>query len=387
MKAYDNRIIDRRTFSPVYEMSGLRKVLLVPIAYPLSLLYAAGIRMWRRRAVHEADIGVPVVSVGSISVGGTGKTPLSMLIASELSGRGNKVAVLSRGYKRKGGPSPLVVSDYEGVRAGVEEAGDEPYLMARRLEGVAVVIDSNRLRGAEYARDMLAPDVILLDDGFQCRALKKRLDIVTIGLDALAPGAAYLPWGPLREGLYAIGPEDLVVCVARSDIEREKAEAGRVQAARVHGGRAGGGRVESGRADSPLATLRRRGNFYIASYVDPVIVDSAGTPAGPAADLGRAVVVSGIARPEGFEATCDKLGVDAAARIRYDDHHWYSDADGSMIDRVMRDLGCEYIATTEKDLWRMTGPLRQRALAVRISMKIDGPDFLKRVIEGVNGGE
>ena len=367
MNGHDARIIDRRTFSPVYEMSGLRKALLVPVAYPLSLVYAAGIRMWRRREVHKADIGLPVISVGSISVGGTGKTPLSMLIASELGGRGRKVAVLSRGYKRRRGPSPLVVSDYEGVRAGVEEAGDEPYLMASRLKGAAVVIDSDRLRGAEYARDVLAPDVILLDDGFQCRALKKRLDIVTIGLDAMGPGAAYLPWGPLREGLYAIGPEDVVVCVARSDAERERAE--------------------GARADSPLEAFKRRGDFYIASYVDPVIVDGAGTPAGPAADLGRAVVVSGIARPEGFEATCDKLGIDAAAKIRFDDHHWYGEADGNMIERVMRESGCKYIATTEKDLWRMTGRLRELALAVRISMKVEGPDFLGRVIERVNGGE
>ncbi|MGD9141628.1 MAG: tetraacyldisaccharide 4'-kinase [bacterium] len=367
MTADGVRVIDRRTFSPVYEMGRLKKTLLVPIAYPLSLVYAAGVRLWRRRRVHAEDIGLPVVSVGSISVGGTGKTPLSMLIASHLTSRGKKVAVVSRGYKRKGGPSPLVVSDYDGVRAGVEEAGDEPYLMASRRTGVAVVIDSNRLRGAEYARDALGPDVVLLDDGFQCRAIRKRLDIVTVGLDALAPGAAYLPWGPLREGLDAIGPEDLVVYVARSDIEKRVAD--------------GGG------PGWPLAALKRRGDFYVASYVDPVIVDAAGEAAGPAADLGRAVVVSGIARPEGFEATCDNLGIAAAAIIRFDDHHWYGGADRSMIEKVMEELGCEYIATTEKDLLRMPGPLRERALAVRISMKVEGRDFLERVAERVNAGE
>jgi len=359
-------VIDRRSFSPVYEMSRWRKTVLAPIAYPLSRIYAGGVKVWRKRGAAALDIGVPAISVGSITVGGTGKTPLSMLIAEHIRDCGKSVAIVSRGYKRKHGPSPLVVSDCESLKASVEEAGDEPYLMARRLTGIPVVIDADRVRGALRAKEVFAPDVILLDDGFQCRGLKKRLDIVTLGADALAPGAGYLPWGPLREGFGAIGDDDFIVFVARSDAERE-----------FIAGDAGG--------ESAVGWLRRRKHFYLASYVDPVIVDGEGRRAGAGEVAGRAVVLSGIARPEGFEATCQALGMDVALGIRFDDHHWYSEADADMIERAMKERGCDWLITTEKDLWRLPAGLRQRARAVRISLRVDDAAFLSEVMRRVNG--
>jgi tetraacyldisaccharide 4'-kinase len=211
-----------------------------------------------------------------------------------------------------------------------------------------------------HARDALGPDVILLDDGFQCRGLKKCLDVVTLGPDALAPGAGYLPWGPLRESPAAIGPEDFVVFVARSEEERR------------------GASCES--TVRALEGLRARANFYMASYVDPVVVD------GPA-DAGPAVAVSGIARPEGFEATCRELGIDVCAKIRFDDHHWYGEEDRSMIERVMREAGAVWLVTTEKDFWRMPGPMRDMARAVRVNLRIEQPGFLDSVVRRVIGDE
>jgi tetraacyldisaccharide 4'-kinase len=359
MKANGPVVIDRRTFSPVYEMRAWRRALLAPVAYPLSMVYRLGVRAWRGRAVRAFDIGTPVVSVGSISVGGTGKTPLSMLIAAGLRDRGMKVAIVSRGYKRRRGESPLVVSDFEGPRADIEEAGDEPYLMAVRLPGVGVVIDSDRVRGAVRAREALRPDVILLDDGFQCRGLAKRLDIVTLGADALAPGAGFLPWGPLREGPSAVGHDDFVVLVARSETER-----GQMEDLKARGG----------------AGLRLRTPYlFFASYVDAVIVEPDGAPAGEAAGLGRAALVSGIARPEAFEETCDRLGIEAGAVFRFDDHHWYGEADADMIEGEMKRRQCLWLATTEKDIYRLPAGLRQRARAVRICLSVSDPDFVDRV--------
>jgi len=365
VKANPFEVIDRRAFSPVYEMTRGRKMLLAPVAYPLSGIYAAGVKLWRKRGADALDIGVAVVSVGSITVGGTGKTPLSMLIAEHIRDCGKSVAIVSRGYKRKQGPSPLIVSDGEGVKATVEEAGDEPYLMARRLAGIPVVIDADRVRGAIRAKEVFAPDVILLDDGFQCRGLKKRLDIVTLGPDALAPGAGYLPWGPLREGLGAIGDDDFVVYVARSESERE-----------FMAGSAGG--------ETAAGRLRAREHFYLASYVDPVIVDGEGRSAAAEA-AGRAAVLSGIARPEGFEATCETLGVDIGLGIRFDDHHWYTDTDAKMIERAMKERGCDWLLTTEKDFWRLPAGLRGRARAVTISLRVYDASFLSEVLRRVNG--
>jgi tetraacyldisaccharide 4'-kinase len=358
------QVIDLRTFSPVYEMRGWRKALLAPVAYPLSLVYALGIRGWRRRRVEGRDVGAPVISVGSIAVGGTGKTPLSMLIAESLRGRGMAVAVVSRGYKRKTGASPLIVSDRAGVRANVEEAGDEPYLMALRLKGVPVIVDPDRVRGAVRAKRVFEPEVILLDDGFQCRGIGKCLDIVTLGPDALRPGAGYLPWGPLREGMYAIGSDDFIVYVARSDAERNSAGWG--------GDRA-----------PPFAGLRESGHFYFASYAGPVMVDGGGNAAGPGGALDKALVVSGIARPEGFESTCREIGVEAGAKMRFDDHHWYSEADGVMIERVMEERGCDWLVTTEKDLHKLPPDLRARARAVRVNLCVEDASFMDAVAERV----
>ncbi len=365
MKGDEVRMIDKRTFSPVHEMRGLRKALLAPVAYPLSLVYAVAVRAWRRRAVEAADIGTPVVSVGSVSVGGTGKTPLTMLLADGLRGRGLRVAIVSRGYKRRRGPSPLLVSDYDGVRADIEEAGDEPYLTAARLAGVPVIVDADRVRGAGFACQAVGPDVILLDDGFQCRRLSKRLDIVTVAADTLA-GGGYLPWGPLRESPAAIGPDDFVVVVARSGAER-------------HGAGGGGRRAHRGALPG--------GRHYRAYYADPVLVGPDGREAAGPPGAERALVVSGIARPEAFEATCAELGVDAGAKIRFDDHHWYDEADRSMIERVMEETGCERLVTTEKDLWRLPAALRGRARAVRISLRVEDPGFMDDVIERIGGDD
>lgn len=367
MKHDGPRVIDLRTFSPVHEMAGWRKAALAPVAYPLSLLYALGVRRWRERRVERRDVGAPVISVGSIAVGGTGKTPLSMLIAQNLRKRGMAPAVVSRGYKRKAGASPLIVSDRDCVRAGVEEAGDEPFLMALRLEGVPVVVDADRVRGAIKAKQSFEPGVILLDDGFQCRGIGKCLDIVTVGPDALRPGAGYLPWGPLREGMYAVGSDDFVVYVARSDAER-------------------GGAKSGGDHALLLAGLRECRHLYFASYAGPVLVDAEGRAAGPAGALNKALVVSGIARPQGFESTCREFGVEAPAKIRFDDHHWYTEADGVMIKRVMDERGCDWLVTTEKDVHKLPPALRARARAVRVSLCVEDASFMDAVAERAGCG-
>jgi tetraacyldisaccharide 4'-kinase len=170
----------------------------------------------------------------------------------------------------------------------------------------------------------------------------------------------------LREGLGAIGDDDFIVYVARSEGERE-----------FMAGGAGG--------ESAAARLRERKHFYLASYVDPVIVDGEGRRVATGEVAGRAVVLSGIARPEGFEATCQALGIDIGLGIRFDDHHWYTDADADMIERAMKERGCDWLVTTEKDLWRLPAGLRQRARAVRISLRVDDAVFLSEVLRRVNG--
>jgi tetraacyldisaccharide 4'-kinase len=346
-------IIDKRGFRPVGEMEFWKRAALAPAAYPASLVYALGIRLWRRRTVRPAEIGLPVISVGSIQVGGTGKTPLTMLIARHLMECGMRVAVVSRGYKRKHGEAPLIAGDWEGPRADVEEAGDEPFLLALRLPGVAVVVDPDRVRGAIAARDELKPDVVLLDDGFQCRGLMKNLDIVTVSPAALMPGAGYIPWGPLRESPSAIGTDDWVVYIA------------------------------GGPADTEMARSRLPSVSYVcpARYSGPMLIEPRSGEEASIPEKERALLVSGIARPEGFERTSSDLGITPPAVIRFDDHHWYGRADVSMIQRVMRETGSRYVVTTEKDFWRLPEEIRQVSFAVRVSLLPEDGGFLQKVAE------
>ena len=151
------------------------------------------------------EVSVPVVSIGNISFGGTGKTPLVIWIAQELQKAGFQPVILSRGYKRKSFFTKIV-SDTKKVRIGRRRAGDEPYLMANKLKGVPVVVSRKRVKGASKAIKQFKPDVILLDDGFQHRKIARHVDIVLIDSPETLNGAKLT-----REPLKNLRRADVVV--------------------------------------------------------------------------------------------------------------------------------------------------------------------------------
>jgi tetraacyldisaccharide 4'-kinase len=170
--------------------------------------YALGVRRTRTLACR-------VVAVGNLTVGGTGKTPLVELIARTLSSRGRRVAIVSRGYGRAGAAAIRLVSDGAALLLTPQEAGDEPFLLARRLAheraGVPVVVGRDRFRAGAFALQRFGVDVLLLDDGFQQRRLRKDVEIVC--LDARAPWGhrGLLPRGILREPPAALARADFLV--------------------------------------------------------------------------------------------------------------------------------------------------------------------------------
>ena len=163
-----------------------------------------------------------VVSVGNLTVGGTGKTPAVEMVARWLTDDGRRVAIVSRGYGRRPGAPVELVSDGGAPRLPAERAGDEPLLLARRLPGVAVVVGADRLRAGQWTVANLRPDVVLLDDGFQQRRLLKDVEIVC--LDARVPWGpgGLFPRGTLREPPSALARADLVIAT-RADGRRNLA--------------------------------------------------------------------------------------------------------------------------------------------------------------------
>ena len=326
-------VVDLRSVKSPDEYGGTTRGLLFPLLVPLSGFYAVGVALWRRIPIKRTDVGIPVVSVGSLAVGGTGKTPVCMRIAERFRDLGRRVCILSRGYRRRSTRSPLVVSDGRNLAAGVEDAGDEPYMMARRLGGVGVVVGRDRLVTALEARDRLGADLLVLDDGFQVRNLARRADVLCFDRDSLRGGGALLPWGTLREGWSAMRPDHLAVVLLK------------------HG--------DSPLSGDDLACLGETPVFY-AMRSEPILLDAADKRRDrEVLKQGRFALVSGIARPAAFERSCEAAGASIPVSIRFRDHHWYSESDAASIGDIMGKYDCTGILTTEKDIWKLPVGLRE----------------------------
>lgn len=320
----------------------------------LSQLYGAivSLRVWmfRSRVMHDHHLGVPVIAIGNLTVGGTGKTPVVELIARTLTEKGRTVAILSRGYKsKKDGkhplwkrlgfatglverppePPPRVVSDGKSVLLDSHMAGDEPKMLANNLPGVPVLVDKNRVKAGRYAIENFNVDALLLDDGMQYLKLKHRLDIVLV--DRTAPfGTGYLlPRGTLREPIRQLKRASYIF-ITKSD-EHENTDL--IRRLRLYN------RV------AEIVECRHR-----AVYLEDM---HTGERHSISALKGKYVgAVSGIAVPESFENGLRKLGAEVEVTMRFPDHHRFEEKDIlPFIDRCER-RDVEMIVTTEKDMVR-----------------------------------
>lgn len=297
---------------------------------PWQRLYAAGHaarhRWWaeRRRA-----LPTPVVSVGNLHWGGTGKTPLVAALAERLRARGLRPAILSRGYRRRDSRVRLV-SDGEGPLLGPLLAGDEPVLLAGMLPGVAVVVGGDRYEAGRQALERLQPPpgIFLLDDGFSHLRLARQLDLVALPAGDPFGGGRLLPSGRLREPLTALARADAVILTS----------------------------AENG-ADGLAESLRGAGftgrAFASRTRELPVRLHS-GELLAPGS---RVLVVAAIARPERFLAAVRAQGFEPAATITLPDHHPYPEATLERISKTLFAESAELVLTTSKDAVKLHGRL------------------------------
>jgi len=276
---------------------------------PLTLasgLYGAGARLhraaYRRGWLRARRLSCTVVSVGNLTAGGSGKTPLAAWLAHGLRQRGYKVALASRGYGGRGRARVQVVSDGHRVQAAVSEAGDEPLLLAAHAPGVPVLVGADRSVVGLRAISLFGADVLVLDDGFQHHRLSRDVDVVVMDGRLGFGNGRLLPRGPLREPLaalahaHAVGVVDgpLPAADARR-LEVVAPEARRFRARR----RPVGVRPLRGGAPEPVETLR-------------------------GVDVG---IVAGIARPDSLRATLTEAGARVVAERAFPDHHRYTARD------------------------------------------------------------
>lgn len=289
-------------------------------------LYDTGILPSRRAHV-------PVVSIGNIEVGGTGKTPFTVALARELAGRGFRPAIVTRGYKGRMKGVVHVSPDHD-----FKDVGDEALFMAK-TSGVPVIKSPDRFEGAEYAQRELHADLVLLDDGFQHRRCRRNLDIVLVSGDVSRE--ELLPSGRLRESAESLKRADIIV--------RTK-------------GSAGGG--------------------ITAELVPSSLLDASGRMHGLSLlDGKRVLAVCGIARPDHFNETLQRLGARVDA-FSFRDHHRYTLREIGKI--RARAKGCDLIVTTEKDMVRLESSwLDAKWLALRVEMHVTGMETIIREIENI----
>jgi tetraacyldisaccharide 4'-kinase len=294
---------------------------------PLSWLY--GTWMTRRNAHYDrpaavAHVSVPVISIGNLSVGGTGKTPMVRWIAETMLGRGVRPAIVSRGYGGSAGTGPVVVSRGDAVECAARVAGDEPWMLANAVAGAIVVVGSNRTAGARKAVE-LGARLVLLDDGFQHRALGRDLDVVLLDRTRPFDLDRVLPSGSLREPASSLARADWII-ITRSASPRG--------AERLH---------DAIRASNPSARILH------ADHSAAGFIDAAGVAV---PQPSRAVAFCAIGNPQRFRTDLERLGVSIAAFHAFLDHR---SIDASMLGKLQRQAKKESatLVTTEKDLARI----------------------------------
>lgn len=336
----------------------------------LSFIFAAIVSLryllYRTGIMRRYPLGIQVISIGNVTAGGTGKTPVTEIFARTLAAEGRRVAILSRGYRRKEAPwwqrlftqvieKPLVVSDGKHVLLDSATGGDEPYMLASNLPGVAVVVDRNRVKAGRYAIKRLGCDTIILDDGFQYQKLKHSIEVVLV--DATNPfgNGHMLPRGVLREPIKNLKRADIIFLTkCRGDVSavREKIRQYN-DTAEI---------VECNHAPRVLKDVWSREEYPLTWLRGKTLC-----------------TLSGIASPKGFENSLRHLGARVVWCERYADHHRYDASEVLYALNRTADIKADALVTTEKDAVRFprleTSPVRCLYLRIAIEILAGGENF------------
>lgn len=344
-----------------------------------SVLYKAGVeKKYHSLASHperQAHLDAAVISIGNITVGGTGKTPAVCMLAQMLQQQGYRVALLNRGYRSQKEGDAAVMSDGKKILLSAEEGGDEACLMARSLPGVPVVIGRERRRSGQIAVDQFGSQILLLDDGFQHWQLWRDLDIVLV--DATNPfgNGWLLPRGILREPMDHLDRAGLFIITKCDQANREEIDA-------IYG------TLQSYNPDAPIAEAVHRATWCI-SFEDW----NSMKPRESFGDLAKGtsvLAVSALGNPASFEQTVRSFGYDVAGSLRYDDHHRYTRDDIEAMQQTAASAHA-VLVTTEKDAVKLDPALiRQYGIplyVLGIAMEITkGTAHVQNVLQRVIGG-
>jgi tetraacyldisaccharide 4'-kinase len=333
-----------------WERKGLTGKLLWLLLLPASMLYRAGVELrnfcFSHSLLRSVRLPRPVVSVGNLTVGGTGKTPTCLWLARELTLRGLVVGILSRGYRRAK-KTPVILRPSDANPASLDQAGDEPLMMAR-IYGQTVGVGANR---AESAAALLRGphdiDVFLLDDGFQHRRVRRDVDLLLLGQDATG---WVLPAGPFREPKSNLRRADFLLAT-------------------------GGDGLWTSAIPNELAGVSFRASLRPVCLIG---LSREGFREFPLTLLYRSKIltVTGIADPRGLYRLIHEWEGEIVETLEFSDHHSYTARDWQQISRMARLV--DLIITTEKDILKLTRfPFaKDKLLALRVALEVENGDAL-----------
>lgn len=333
---------------------------------PLSVFYSAITRgrhaLYRYGVFRTHDLGVPVISVGNITVGGTGKTPLVAWFAETLAQQGKKVCVLTRGYGRENSSARVVVSKGSEILADAKTGGDEPLMLAESLINKAAVIsDKDRVSAGLWAKENLGSEVFILDDGFQHLRLKRTFDVVAV--DATNPfgGGHLLPVGRLRESLSSLQRADCIIITKTNlgeDIDELRAKLlshskGRpVFFSRF---RVSGARTLNNDSFVELKTLPESCSAFC-----------------------------GLGNPKAFFRQIKRADLMLVDKQSFADHHFYTQEDIEKIEVEAKKEGARCLITTAKDAVKLRElKFTLPCYSLEIEVEIDGEEELKKLLFSV----
>jgi tetraacyldisaccharide 4'-kinase len=336
------------------------------LLFPFSLGFRAGIELRRiayRHGIFKTHrLNRPVVSVGNLTVGGTGKTPLVWWIAERLLDLGWSPSVLTRGYRRRiGGMIVLPPENRKSVNP--RDVGDEVALLARALPKVPIVVNANRYRAGRLAEERFTVDVHLLDDGFQHWSLARAVDVVAMDVTEDPDQAALLPAGRFREPFSALKRANIIV-LTRTGIANPI------------------------RHREAIAHVNPRAEIYQASLALRGLIDVRDDSVHSLEELQsrRALVFCGIGNPRAFGANLQQWGMDVIKEVAYRDHHAYGAGELHRLEKRARAQGADILVTTEKDWMNFpahwTPGMPVFACSVRLEVQ-DAAAFEKALIQGL----
>ena len=335
----------------------------------VSKVYGGAVKLrheiYQKGVIKSKRLPCRVISVGNLSVGGTGKTPMTIYLARLIQDLGKRAVIISRGYKGRAEKAGGIVSDGKALLMGPETAGDEPYMMAEKLKNMPVIVGKNRFEAGMLAVRRFKPDILLLDDAFQHLKLGRDLDLVLLDCRRPFGNGHLLPRGIMREPVSALSRADALILTRSNVVLDHRSAHHRLKSYALT-------------ADIPVFKALHVPYIYKVIKKEPrfSVKSSSGVPSFSLEFLKdrKAFVFSGLADNDNFHRTVHRLDCFISGSMEFPDHHAYSGADIQNIIEMARQVKADCLVTTEKDYVRISHKNTYPVDLVVLGIEIDFGD-------------